>query len=62
MTSFAAQITSKNFTDIWEIANKLDIQALKDKIVQFVVANRDKLTYDQKMTPELMVDVVKAMD
>lgn len=60
--SLAGQITVKNFFDIWEIAIKLNLPELKQKVITFFAANRSKVHYDSKISPEFMLSYVKAMD
>jgi hypothetical protein len=58
--SFAAQMTPENFTEIWDIARELKAEPLKKAVVDYVVTNRERITYNPKMTSELMLEVVKA--
>lgn len=54
-------MTSSNFTEIWKIATELDAEELKKAVVNYVVQNRDRLTYDTSMSSDLMLAVVRAI-
>lgn len=59
--SLGAQMTSKNFVEIWQIAKELKADELKEMVIKYVVENRERLTYDESMTSDLMLEVVRAI-
>jgi hypothetical protein len=59
--SFSAQISAQNFTEVWKIAVELESADLKKAVVDYVVKNRERLTYDVRMSSDLMLEVVRAI-
>lgn len=52
-------MTFTNFTEIWDIATELKAYELKKMVVQFVVDNHEHLVNDDRIAPELMMDVFR---
>lgn len=62
ISSLASQLNSTNFTQIWEVAKRLELKTLQSQVIEFVINNRDKIRYDEKISPELMLQIVRAFD
>jgi hypothetical protein len=59
--SLAAQLTPENFIEVWGIACELKADELKRLVVKYIVDNRGRLNYDQNMSSDLMIEVVRAI-
>jgi hypothetical protein len=59
--SLAAQLTSDNFVEIWKIACELEAKELKNLVIKYIADNRARLNYDERMSSDLMIEVVRAI-
>jgi hypothetical protein len=54
-------LTSDNFVEIWKIACELEAKELKNLVIKYIADNRARLNYDERMSSDLMIEVVRAI-